>query len=200
MRYSFTLVIEGNITTDSSTKKTTGSIVVKAKCLSGTHSIKLKDFNHARVIDDSTNVNRAIARTQDGTSQSEYWIIQSKDGSEEILEKSQAIALMVNSSLNWFPHYPPRYETFVDDDYASACSKAQDELEKNRYRGTVELNIDNALGKDLRNATIWSYGKIYGYNSADDSTAKVLPMMWIKEGSDGSMSCCFGRLDDYFYM
>jgi hypothetical protein len=201
MRYGFTVVVEGNITTDSATGKTTGSITVKAKVLSGTHTVKLKDFNHARVIDDSTNVNRAIARNTAGSTVVEYWILYGADGTETVTTKENAVSLMTASPASYYLKYPPRYEVYVDDeDIQKAKAKAMDALEKNRYRGSVELDLNTAIGKDLREANVWSMGKIYGYNSADDSTAKVLPIMWIKEGSDGSMSCCFGRLDDYYYI
>lgn len=200
MRYGFALVVQGNVTTDSTTKKTTGSITIKAKVLSGTHSIKLKDFNHARVIDDSTEVNRSIARNKAGTNTSEYWILNTYAGDETIVAREVGVAYLTAYPNVYYLRFPARYSVHVDDDYAKACADAQNELEQNRYKGSVELDLNTAIGADLRNANVWSMGKIYGYNSADDSTAKVLPIMWIKESSDGSMSCCFGRLDDYYYL
>jgi hypothetical protein len=197
MRYGFVLSVEGNITTDSGTNKTTGSITVKAKVLSGTYSIKLSDFDTARVMDDSTDPNRAIARSTDGMSQIEYWIFYYKDGSEKVIEKNAGLSLMSGNS-NIFLHYPACYEIYVEDDFNKACSEAQNEMEKNRYKGSVELQLDTSLANQLRSANLWSQGLIYGYNSADDSSAKLLPMMSITEDDKGSMSCVFGRLDDYF--
>jgi len=200
MRYDFTLDVEGDITTDAVTGVTAGAITVAVKTLSKTHSVKLKDFDHATVIDESTDPNRAVARTVDGASSEEYWILYYKTGDEKVVTKSAALTALAGSSPDCFLKFPGRYEIHVDDDFDKARSEAQNAMEKNRYRGSVELSLDVALGKDLRSANLWSRGQIFGYNAADDSTARILPMMWIREDSSGSMSCCFGRLDDYYYL
>jgi hypothetical protein len=182
MRYGFVIVAEGEVTTNADTKKTEGTIAFKAKLLSGTFPIKLADFDQARVVDDSTDANRALARSTDGASSSEYWIFNLSDGSESVLEKSAGLAL-------------------IDDDFAKACSDAQDAMLKNRYKGSVTLDLGLPAGKSLRESmTVYSQGLIYGYNSADDSTVKLLPTMWVSEDSSGAKKCCFGRLDDYFYL
>jgi len=196
MRYGFTLVVEGNITTDPATGVTSGSVAIAAKVISKTHSVKLKDFDHARVVDESTDANRALAKS--GSSSEEYWIVNYPNGDEAVLAKAGAMAAVGAGTA--FLRYPARYEIYSDDDFAKARASAQNAMEKNRYKGSVELSLDVPLGKELRSADLWSRGQIYGYNAADDSTARILPMMWIREDSNGSMSCCFGRLDDYYYL
>lgn len=164
-----------------------------------TYSIKLSDFDEARVMSDYTEVNRAIALSTDGTQSFEWWIVQKKsDASETIVLKDTAVYMMAHSAAN--PICPARIETFVDDDIEKAKSKALNLLEKNRYHGSVEISLDAPLAKELRDASPWCQALIYGYNSADDSTFKKLPLMWMSENQSGQKKACFGRLDDYYYI
>lgn len=198
MRYNFTIVAEGSVTTDTTTQKTTGSITFKVKLISKTYSIKLSDFDEARVMNDSTDVNRAIAYSA-GSKVGEWWIMVKKtNGSESVVDSATAAYMAANKVAD--PRIPARYQTFQDDDADKATSQALNQLEKNRYKGSVEISLDSPLAKELRSADPWSQALVYGYNAADDSSAKLLPFMWISENQSGQMKACFGRLDDYYYI
>jgi len=200
MRYNFTVVPECNITTDSSTGKTTGSIKFVVKMITKTYSIKLSDFDEARVMNDSTEVNRAIAYNKTtGAEIGEWWLCSSPStGKETIVPLASAAYLVKSGSL--LTRVPARYKTFSDEDPDKAKSEALNELEKNRYKGSVQISLDAPLAKELKNADIWCQAYIYGYNSADDNTQKLLPMMWRSEDQSGQVKACFGRLDDYYYI
>lgn len=199
MRYGFTIEAEANITTDGSTGLQYGTVTFKAKMLSRTHQIKLADFDAPRVMNDSTDANRAIALAKSSSSVAEYWIVtRTSDNEDVVMAKSDAETAVANGDA--VLRYPARTETFVEEDFAAAQEKAMNLLEKNRFKGSVTLSADTVRGKTLKGVTLHDWGNIYGYNAADDSTYKKLPVYSIKEGSDGKTSVTFGRLDDYYYI
>ncbi len=199
MRYGFTIEVEANITTDITTGVQNGSVTFKAKFLSSTRQIKLSDFDAPRVMNDSTETNRAIAISSTDSATQEYWLVTTTSANEDVvmtLEDAQTAVTAGTASLR----YPAKTESFQEDDFEAAKSKAMNVLEKNRFKGYVELSADTVRGKTLQDVTLHDWGMIYGYNSADDSTYKKLPVYSIKEGSDGKTVIRFGRLDDYYYV
>ena len=78
-------------------------------------------------------------------------------------------------------------------------SPVEEVIREYGYKGKVEIQVNSTRGLGLQNATLHDRGLIYGYNSADDTTKKLLPVSSIKEDSSGSLTVCFGRLDDYYY-
>ena len=202
----FGFVIE-TIFTYTNTGSAIGSITFKAKPISKTYDIRLSDFDHPKVRDDASGVNRSIAyqitkvKDSDGNETGEttvdasctYVIVSKSDGTEEI--KS---SLLTTDK----PLYPSRMVAYEDEDFDKAKSKAVEELTKNLYNASVELNCGAPLAKYLVEASegLAIYGKIYGYNAADLTTYRVLPLQWKSEDSKGNVKMCFGRLDDYKYL
>ena len=197
-RYGFTIETVANITTDPTTHRQTGTITFKCKTQGVTHSIKLSDFDAPRVMDDSTEANMAIARGDDSTNYPRFFLMTRKStGDDEVLTASQASAAIASQTHTM--RAPARVETIHEETLDKAKAKCLEILEKNRYKGKVEIQVNSTRGLGLQNATLHDRGLIYGYNSADDSTKKLLPVSSIKEDRSGNLTVCFGRLDDYSY-
>ena len=195
-RYGFTIEVVANITTDATTHVQTGSITFKCKMQGTTHPIKLSDFDAPRVMDDSTEANCAIATN--GANGNNFYILTEIATGDDVIMEGYAASVAVNAGTHVI-RAPLRTETFIDEDLDKARAKALELLEKNRYKGKVEIQINSTRGLGLQYATLHDRGLIYGYNSADDSTKKLLPVSSIKEDSSGNLTICFGRLDDYYY-
>lgn len=195
-RYGFTIEAEANITTDPSTHEQTGAIVFKCKTLGTTHPIKLSDFDAPRVMDDSTETN--CCNATDGTNGHAFYILTEIATGDDVILEGYAATMAINAGTHVL-RAPLKSETFVEEDLEKATAKAMAVLEKNRYKGKVEIQVNSTRGLGLQNATLHDRGLIYGYNSADDTTKKLLPVSSIKEDSSGSLTVCFGRLDDYYY-
>lgn len=197
MRYSFVITAEPTISFSSA--QNVGSVVFKIHRLTGLYKIKLSDFNSPRIADRTIVTNVARARNTAGGTTGEWWILVDATTGEESVVTAAVGAASVSAGIGYLKQ-PIQIETFVDDTFANAEAKAKEALEKNLFKTSVELSLGDVAGKGLESANLWNLGDIYGYNSADDSTQKRLPVYWISSDSSGTKKICFGKLDDYYYL
>lgn len=166
------------------------TIVCKVKVIYKLISFKLSDFGKAKVINDTTVTNRVIAINTTNSTKS-YWYLLNDD---TVLDEPTA-------NIDW-PEliiYPPRYETVEADNTADAVARALEILYANRFQCKVEIDSDSPMGYLLKQIDLSTFADVYGYNAADESTKKRLPVMHISEGSEGKIGVAFGRLTEYWY-
>lgn len=169
-------------------------ITFKVKRIYEEISFKLSDFNEAKVVNDTSVTNRVNIRVkrdsveddQYGSQYGTYYLYNDDTICTGVPDQDKLI-------------YPPRTETVLEETSAKAIAKALEKLMDNRFKGKVEINTDCAMGYILKRIGLNTFGKIYGYNSADDSTYRRLPIMSISEDDSGKVKVSFGRLSQYWY-
>lgn len=164
------------------------SIVLKVKQIVNVLSLKLEDFGEAKVMNDNTCINRAICKATSNTANKTFYLL--KDDS--ILEKSTL------ESFKEQVIYPGRIKTFEADTLSEAVSNGLKELYNNRFKQKVEITCDSKLSYIFENIDLDAFGDIYGYNNADNSTYKRLPVSSITEDDKGNKKVVFGRLSPYW--
>lgn len=168
-------------------------------------SFKMSDFDEYKITNDTsvTNVIDVRNKTSDDDqigSHSRYVYLLANDTvkDESLLSSaSDDDPNVLNSAL---VIYPPRMETVLEADYHVGLPKAYQLLYKNRFQGKAEISTDCAMGYVLRRAGFNTFGKIFGYNSADSRDYRRLPLMKISEDNTGKVKVTFGRLSDYWYV
>lgn len=166
----------------------TNSIVLKVKQIVNVLSLKLEDFGEAKVMNDNTCINRVICKSSSSTMTKTFYLL----NDDSILEK--------NTLENFKEQviYPGRIKTFEADTLSEAISNGLKELYNNRFKQKVEIACDNKLSYIFENIDLDAFGDIYGYNNADNSTYKRLPVSSITEDDKGSKKVVFGRLSPYW--
>ena len=221
MKLGFCIMVKSSITTTSGA--TVGSVTIKAVPRGKTYNIKLSDFGQAKVRNDSTDVNMAIVYDNVAHSVHKIYGITSyyASGLEKVTRIDNSTNQMLIAAGTLTIRRPMRAETFLaeyeagdqdaqDEALAKAESEAQDALAKNLFKGSVTIPLNGDLATDMREGSRTGetdvgiqpqdMGKIYGYNSADSSSVRTLPVMSIREDGSGTKTVVFGRLDDYYYL
>lgn len=169
-------------------------VTYKVKRIYEEISFKLSDFNEAKVVNDTSVTNRVIIRVKRND------VDDDKYGSRYgtyFLYSDDTICTGVPDTSKLI--YPPRTETVLEETATKAVTKAIEKLMDSRFKGKVEINTDCAMGYILRRVGLNTFGKIYGYNSADNSTYRRLPIMSISEDDSGKVKVSFGRLSQFWY-
>ena len=187
MMYDCYIVAEVNL----ATKK----VVFKVKRITEEISFKLSDFNEAKVINSSSITNCIEARHR-SNSDDEYGIL---DDTYYLLSDDRIISNSDLGSNTSYVIYPMRKETILEDTADKSVSKAVEKLMKNRFQGKVDINTDCAMGYLLKRIDLNTFGKVYGYNSADNDSYRRLPIMSIAEDETGKVRVSFGRLSQFWY-
>lgn len=96
--------------------------------------------------------------------------------------------------------FPPVTQTFMEDDIDEARVNAYQALNDSRYKDRVTIDLNSKLGSTLRDLDFTFYGILVGYNPADESSDKKLPVCGLYEDHEGQKKIQFGRLSEYWFM
>ena len=169
------------------------TITFKVKRIYEEVSFKLSDFNEAKVVNDTSVTNRVQCRVK-------------ANSDDNVGNYIGTLYLYSDDTVDQYDEdcldlliYPPRTESVLEETNAKAIAKGYEKLMDNRFKGKVEINTDCSMGYLLRRVGLNTFGKIYGYNSADNSTYRRLPIMSISEDDSGKVKVSFGRLSQYWY-
>jgi len=146
-------------------------------------ALKLSDYDIVMKLNQNT-VNRVVAT--DGSSSITYY-----------LYNDNTVGTVFDASKCLFP---PRIFTISSDDFSTAKAKAIDKLNDNRFQDRVTIDRTTKLGSTLSDLDFTFFGDLTGYNAADLSTSKRLPVSAIKTDSNGMNKVEFGRLSDYWFL
>lgn len=161
-------------------------IMLKVKRLINVLNLKLEDFGEAKVMNDKTTINRVVCT--DGKTSYTFYLL----NDDSILE-ARDVGAFQDQII-----YPGKIKTIEKEDINEAVSEGLKELYNNRFKEKVEIGCENQLRYIFDKIDLDTYGDIYGYNSADDSTYKRLPVASISEDSNGKKKVTFGRLSPYW--
>lgn len=182
-------------------------LVFKVMRITEKKNIKLSDYD-VRMSNTQNVVNRAIATN--GSDSKTYYLTNRYEVKEYSTNSKDRL-------------YPPRIATIYKDptdyeDEAQEQGKTQEQvafneakaeaiqqLNENRYKDKVVINLNTKLGSTLDDVDFKYMGVINQYLPADykngaENTIKELPVMSIKEDSKGNKSLTFGRLSDFWFM
>lgn len=181
------------------------TITFRVKRIYNEISFKMSDFDEYRITNDTSVTNVYDVRVKSNSDDNvgthvNYVYLLANDTVKYQAQLSSASDDDANTLNSALVIYPPRMETILEADSATALSKAYQNLFKNRFQGKAEINTNCAMGYVLRQADFNTFGKIYGYNSADDRDYRRLPLMKISEDNTGLVKVTFGRLNDYWYV
>lgn len=180
----YDLYISAETSVDSETNKYKLTFVVHR--IYNSRNIKLSDYDVVTKMNQNIT-NRVVYTTKDAptTRYTLYLYNDNTIGSE----------YNVNKVL-----FPPVTEVVQEDDIDSARAKAYDILKENRFQDRVLIDLNGKLGLTLKDLDFSFYGNLVGYNPADESSIKTLPVCAIREDSNGNKSLQFGRLSQYWFM
>lgn len=179
----YDVYIDVGIELDEETNKY--KLVFAAKRIMTERNIKLSDFD-ATIKLNQNIVNRATA--YDGHSMVHYYLHNDNTISTNDLYPAKRL-------------FPPIHQfCYEEDDLDAAKANAIALLNENRYKDKVTINLNSAFGSTLEDLDFSFFGNLVGYNPADESSVKKLPVSQIKESSDGKKSLSFGRLSDYWFL
>ena len=182
-------------------------LVFKVMRITEKKNIKLSDYD-VQMSNTQNVVNRSIATN--GTDIKTYYLTNKYEVKEYSTNSKDRL-------------YPPRIATIYKDpaDYEDEAQKqnkttaqvafneakaeAIQQLNENRYKDKVVINLNTKLGSTLDDVDFKYMGVINQYLPADyengaENTIKELPVMSIKEDSKGNKSLTFGRLSDFWFM
>ena len=182
-------------------------LVFKVMRITEKKNIKLSDYD-VRMSNTQNVVNRAIATN--GSDSKTYYLTNRYEVKEYSTNSKDRL-------------YPPRIVTIYKDptdyeDEAQEQGKTQEQvafneakaeaiqnLNENRYKDKVTINLNTKLGSTLEDVDFRYMGVINQYLPADyengaENTVKELPVMSIKEDSKGNKFLTFGRLSNFWFM
>lgn len=182
-------------------------LVFKVMRITEKKNIKLSDYD-VRMSNTQNVVNRSIATN--GTDIKTYYLTNKYEVKEYSTNSKDRL-------------YPPKIVTIYKnptdyEDEAQEQGKTQEQvafneakaeaiqnLNENRYKDKVTINLNTKLGSTLEDVDFRYMGVINQYLPADyengaENTVKELPVMSIKEDSKGNKSLTFGRLSDFWFM
>ena len=184
------------------------TITFKVKRIYEQISFKMSDFDEYRIVNDTSVTNvidvRVKATSDDNVGYHlDYVYLLCNDtvkSSNQMSSNADDNLVGETTKNSDLVIYPPRMETVLEEDGTTAYSKAYQTLFKNRFQGKAEINTDCEMGYVLKQSGFNTFGKIFGYNSADDRDYRRLPLMKISEDNTGKVKVTFGRLSDYWYV
>lgn len=160
-------------------------LVFKVRRIIYERSIKLSDYDVSIKLSQNI-VNRIIFMDKDNTYQGTLFL----NNDNSITQELYTDACM----------FPPVTETIIKDTFDEAMAEAYQKLADNRYKDKVTIDLKSKLGSTLSDLDFSFYGILKGYNPADSSSEKRLPVSAISEDSNGNKSIQFGRLSDYWFI
>jgi len=177
--YNTVMTVEWSV--DSGTNVYSLKFVVRR--IYQSRALKLSDYDIVMKLNQNT-INRVVA--SDGSTSVTYY-----------LYNDNSVGMTFDSSKCLFP---PRIFTIVDEDIDKAKAKAIEKLNDNRFQDRVTVDRTTKLGSTLSDLNFTYFGDLAGYNAADLSTSKRLPVSAVKTDSKGMNKIEFGRLSDYWFL
>ncbi len=148
--------------------------------------IKLSDYDVVMRLNQNI-VNRAIYCTNEAPTTRYYLYLYNDNTIGTTYDANKAV-------------FPPVIQTFQEDDLETARANAYKALNDSRYKDRVTIDLNSKLGSTLKDLDFTYYGILVGYNPADDSSDKKLPVCGIYEDHEGNKKIQFGRLSEYWFM
>ena len=148
--------------------------------------IKLSDYDVVMKLSQNV-VNRVIYAAESAPTNRGYYYLNNDNTITATLVSGKAC-------------FPPVTEMILGETKAEAQAEAYQTLAKNRYKDKVTINLKTKLGSTLEDLDFTYFGVLKGYNPADQSSEKTLPVCQISEDHEGNKSLVFGRLSDYWFM
>lgn len=173
--------------------------------ISNSAFIKLDDYN-AKITLTQKKTNVAIAMKKDDPSTLFYYFLYKDNGVDLEYDKElkRYVPKITDSISSSFVQnkmsLPLKAEMFEGETLDEAKAEAFEALAKNRFQDRVTIDCNTPLGKKLEEMDLTYFGKLIGYNPADDDSAKTLPVSAIYEDSNGNKKIEFGRLSEYWFL
>ena len=96
--------------------------------------------------------------------------------------------------------FPPVIATAYADSPAEASADAYQMMYDNRYKDKVTIDLNSKLGPTIANLDFSYFGDLVGYNPADESSIKRLPVSAVQTDHKGNKTITFGRLSKYWFL
>ena len=96
--------------------------------------------------------------------------------------------------------FPPVTQTIYKESLSEAVADAYKILQENRFKDRVVIDLSSKLGSTLEDMDFSFYGDLVGYNPADSSSIKRLPVSAVSTDSNGKKVLEFGRLSEYWFL
>lgn len=180
--YDLYLMAEVTINSDNNKPQLT----FKVHRIYNSRNIKLSDYNVKTKLNQNI-VNRVNVRY--GDSHTYYTTL--------YLYNDNTIGTSYDSSKVLFP---PVTDTVDKETLDEALSDAYEILKENRFKDRVTIDLTSKLGSTLEDMDFSYYGELVGYNPADSSSVKRLPISGITTDSSGKKILEFGRLSEYWFL
>lgn len=148
--------------------------------------LKLSDYDVVMRLNQNI-VNRAIYCTED-TPTTQYYLY---------LYNDNTIGTSYNANKALFP---PVVQTFMEETIEEARAAAYEALNDSKYKDRVTIDLNSKLGSTLKDMDFTYYGILVGYNPADESSDKKLPVCGLYEDHEGTKKIQFGKLSEYWFM
>lgn len=123
------------------------------------------------------------------------------------LHNDDTVDSTFSASKQLFPVKCKTFEVEVDDStteaeaFEKALSDAQSALLKNRYRDRCQIDLRNQPSAyTVSDMDFTFFGDLSGYNPADSSTVKRLPVSEIDYDDNGKKTIVFGYLSEYWFL
>lgn len=182
-------------------------LVFKVMRITEKKNIKLSDYD-VRMSNTQNVVNRAIATN--GSDSKTYYLTNRYEVKEYSTNSKDRlypprIATIYKDPADYEDEAQEQNKTTAQVAFNEAKAEAIQQLNENRYKDKVVINLNTKLGSTLDDVDFKYMGVINQYLPADyengaENTIKELPVMSIKEDSKGNKSLTFGRLSDFWFM
>lgn len=182
-------------------------LVFKVMRITEKKNIKLSDYD-VRMSNTQNVVNRSIATN--GTDIKTYYLTNKYEVKEYSTNSKDRlypprIATIYKDPADYEDEAQEQNKTTAQVAFNEAKAEAIQQLNENRYKDKVVINLNTKLGSTLDDVDFKYMGVINQYLPADyengaENTIKELPVMSIKEDSKGNKSLTFGRLSDFWFM
>ena len=179
----YDLYIKADISVDSNTNKY--KLTFSVRRIYNTRSIKLSDYNVKMKLNQNIT-NRVIVRHGSGNVYYETLY----------LYNDNTIGYMITNKML----FPPVTQTIYKESLSEAVADAYKILQENRFKDRVVIDLSSKLGSTLEDMDFSFYGDLVGYNPADSSSIKRLPVSAVSTDSNGKKVLEFGRLSEYWFL
>lgn len=180
---AYNVYIETVVGIDSATNAF--KLTFYAKRIYNAISVKLSDFD-AKIKNNQNVANRAVIRYGSNLTY----------GGTIYLYNDNTVGTIKNNKIL----FPPVVVTAYADDPTEASADAYHTMLDNRYKDKVTIDLNSKLGPTIANLDFSYFGDLVGYNPADDSSIKRLPVSAIQTDHKGNKTITFGRLSKYWFL
>lgn len=201
--YNVVVIAEAQIDANENQYK----LVFKVMRITEKKNIKLSDYD-VRMSNTQNVVNRSIATN--GTDIKTYYLTNKYEVKEYSTNSKDRlyppkIVTIYKDTADYEDEAQEQNKTTAQVAFNEAKAEAIQQLNENRYKDKVVINLNTKLGSTLDDVDFKYMGVINQYLPADyengaENTIKELPVMSIKEDSKGNKSLTFGRLSDFWFM